>query len=106
MPRRANSLPVPPRDVTGTVSSPVVLQEQATQLLTHAHQLLAKVAEECQALEQCLVVLQHTPAEACFFYRMEPPALVPAVSRRAGGRTMTTLRAQLTAALQQLPARI
>jgi hypothetical protein len=106
MPRRSNSLPVPPRNVTGTFSAPVVLQEQATRLLTQAHQLLANVAEEGQALEQCLVVLQHAPAEACFFYRTEPPALVPAVSRRAGGRTVTTVRAQLTAALQQIPARI
>jgi len=106
MPRRANSLPVPPRDVTGTFSSPVVLQEQATRLLTQAHQLLAKVAEEGQALEQCLAVLQHAPAEACFFYHADPPTLVPTSGRRAGGRTVTTLRAQLTAALQQIPARI
>jgi hypothetical protein len=46
----------------------VASQEQATQILIHAHQLLAKIVEESQALEHCLMVLQKAPAQACFFY--------------------------------------
>src|SRR5262245_34946146 len=105
MPRRSPSLRVPRRDVTRTPASPAERQEQATRLLAHAQHLLAKIAEESDALEQCLGVLQQAPAGACFFYQAAPHRLVPAVGRKAGTRTGATLYRQLTAALQQLPAR-
>jgi hypothetical protein len=106
MPRRSNSLPVSPSDVTRILPSPIMRQEQADRLLTQAHQLLAKVAEESYALEQCLVVLKESPTEACFFYQADPPLLVAAVGRKAGACTGATLYARLTTTLQQIPTRI
>jgi hypothetical protein len=104
MPRRSHSSQVTV-DVPGPLSPLAARQEQAARLFTHAHELLAKVAEERRALEQCVAVLQEAPAAACFFYQAEPLLLSPAVGRKAGARTRATLRAQLSAALQQLPAR-
>jgi hypothetical protein len=106
MARRSYSPHILSGNVTGTPPPLTERQEQAAQLLTQAHQLLAKVAEERLALEQCLVVLQHALAEACFFYRPDPPTLVPASGRRTGGRTAATLHAQLTATLHQIPTRM
>jgi hypothetical protein len=106
MPRRSLLPSVPSRTETGSLPSPTAPPEQATQLLTHAHALLAQVTEERHALEQCVAVLQHAPAAACFFYHPDPPALVPASGRRNGGRTATTLHAQLTATLHQIPAQM
>lgn len=100
MPRRSHAShpPASPHTLPRGLLLPAAWQEHASRLLAQAHQLLAETEEEIRTLDHWLGVLAHAPTGSFFFYRTEPPTLLPAVGRKAGSSAAATLHDRLTRA--------